>query len=52
METDSHGIYWGNTTGLSVASQRLLAEVADGRGAMDVRSQGKPMHVRLKALSP
>ena len=52
METDSHVIYWVNTTGLSVAYQRLLAEVVDGLGAMDLRCQGKPIHVCLKALSP
>ena len=52
METDSHVIYWVNTTGLSVAYQRLLTEVVDGLGAMDLRSQGKPIRVRLKALSP
>ncbi len=52
METDSYVLYWVNTTGLSVAYQRLLAEVVDGLGAMDLRCQGKPIHVRLKALSP
>jgi hypothetical protein len=52
METDSHVIYWVNTTGLSVAYQRLLAEVVDGLGAMGLRCQGKPIHVRFKALSP
>ena len=41
-----------NTTGLSVAYQRLLTAVVDGLGAMDLRDQGKPIHVRLKGLSP
>jgi hypothetical protein len=52
METDSHVLYWVNTTGLSVAYQRLLAEVVKGFGTMDLRHQGKPICVRLKALSP
>jgi len=45
-------IYWVNTTGLSIAYQRLLMAVVDGLCAMDLRYQGKPIHVRLKALSP
>jgi hypothetical protein len=52
METNSHVLYWVNTTGLSVAYQRLLAEVVKGVGTMDLRHQGKPIGVRLKALSP
>ena len=52
METDSHVMYWVNTTGLSIASQRLLTAIVDGLCAMDLRYQGKPIHVRLKALSP
>jgi hypothetical protein len=52
METDSHMIYWMNTTGLSAAYQRLLTAVVDGLCAMDLRDQGKPIHVRLKGLSP
>jgi hypothetical protein len=52
METHSHVLYWVNTTGLSVAYQRLLAEVVKGVGTMDLRHQGKPIGVRLKALFP
>jgi hypothetical protein len=52
METDSHVMYWVNTTGLSSAYQRLLTAVVDGLCAMELRYQGKPIHVRLKALSP
>ena len=52
METDSQVIYWVNTTGLSVAYQRLLTKVVDGLGTMDLLHQGKPLYVRLKALSP
>jgi hypothetical protein len=52
METDSHMIYWINTTGLSTAYQRLLTVVVDGLCAMDLRDQGKPIRVRLKGLSP
>jgi hypothetical protein len=52
METASHVIYWVNTTGLSVAYQRLLAEVVDGLCAMDLRCQGKPIRVHLKEMPP
>jgi len=52
METASHGIYWVNTTGLSVAYQRLLAEGVDGLCAMDLRCQGKPIRVHLKEMPP
>ena len=52
METDSHMIYWMNTTGLSTAYPRLLTAVVDGLCAMDLREQGKPIRVRLKGLSP
>lgn len=52
METDSQILYWLNTTGLSVAYQRLLTAVVDGLGAMDLRDQDKPIRVRLKGLSP
>ena len=48
MVTDSQVIYWVNTTGLSAAYQRLLTAVVDGLCAMDLRDQGKPIHVRLK----
>ena len=52
VETDSQVIYWVNTTGLSVPYHRLLAEVVDGLCAMDLRDQGKPIQVRLKATPP
>jgi hypothetical protein len=52
LETDSQVIYWVNTTGLSVSYQRLLTEVVNGLCAMDLREQGKPIRVRLKALPP
>jgi len=52
METEAQVIYWVNTTGLSVASQRLLTAVIDGLCAMDLRSQGKPIRVRLKEMPP
>jgi hypothetical protein len=50
VETLSHVMYWVNTAGLSVPYRRLLAEVVDGLGAMDLRAQGKPMHVRLRDM--
>jgi hypothetical protein len=52
METDSQIIYWINTTGLSVPYRRLLAEIVTGLCAMDLRDQGKPIHVRLRDMPP
>jgi hypothetical protein len=52
MVTGSQTISWMNTTGLSAADQRLLTAVVDGLCAMDLRGQGKPIHVRLKGRSP
>jgi len=52
METAPQVVYWINTTGLSVPYHRLLAEVVDGLCAMDLREQGKPIHVRLKTMPP
>jgi hypothetical protein len=52
METATQVVYWINTTGLSVPYHRLLAEVVDGLCAMDLRDQGKPIHVRLKTMPP
>ena len=52
METASQVVYWVNTAGLSVAYQRLLAEVVDGLCQMDLKMHGKPIRVCLKELSP
>jgi hypothetical protein len=52
METTTQVVYWINTAGLSVPYHRLLAEVVDGLCAMDLRDQGKPIHVRLKTMPP
>ncbi len=52
METATQVVYWLNTAGLSVPYHRRLAEVVDGLCAMDLREQGKPLHVRLKTLPP
>jgi hypothetical protein len=52
METATQVVYWVNTAGLSVPYHRLLAEVVDGLCAMDLRDQGKPIHVRLKTMPP
>jgi hypothetical protein len=52
METDCHIVYWINTAGLATSYQRLLTAVVDGLSAMDLREQGKPIHLRLKGLSP
>ena len=51
-ETDSQVIYWVNTAGLSRPYHRLLAEIVEGLCAMDLRSQGKPIQVRLNATPP
>ena len=50
IETATQVVYWVNTAGLSVPYYRL-AEVVDGLCAMDLRDQGKPIHVRLKQHS-
>jgi hypothetical protein len=52
VETDSQVIYWVNTAGISVPYHRLLAEIVEGLCAMDLRYQGKPIQVRLKARPP
>jgi len=52
LETDSQVISWVNTTGLSVAYQRLLTQVTDGLWTMDLRHQGKPIRVRLRGMPP
>jgi hypothetical protein len=52
METATQVVYWINTAGLSVPYHRLLAEVVDGLCVMDLRDQGKPIHVRLKTMPP
>jgi hypothetical protein len=52
LETSTQVVSWVNTAGVSVPSHRRLAEVVDGLGAMNLREQGKPMHVRLKTMPP
>jgi len=52
LETASEIVYWVNTTGLSLSYRRLLEEVVDGLGAMDLRHQGKPIRVGLKDMPP
>ena len=52
LETCSKVIYWVNTTGLSVPYRRLLTEVVETLCQMDLRYQGKPIHVRLKDMPP
>src|SRR4030095_15676291 len=49
VETDSQVIYWGNPAGLSGPYHRLLVEIVAGLCVMDLRYQGKPIQVRLKA---
>jgi len=52
LETASEIVYWVNTTGLSMSYRRLLEEVVDGLGTMDLRHQGKPIRVSLKDMPP
>jgi hypothetical protein len=50
--TDSQVISWVNTAGLSGPYHRRLVEIVAGLCAMDLRYQGKPIQVRLKATPP
>ena len=52
MKTPSQVVYWVNTAGLSLPNRRLLHEIVEGRCAMDLQDQGKPIHVRLKDMPP
>jgi hypothetical protein len=52
LETASEIVYWVNTTGLSLSYRRLLGEVVNGLGAMDLRQQGKPIRVGLQDMPP
>jgi hypothetical protein len=52
LETSAEIIYWVNTTGLSLPYRRLLAELVEGLGAMDLRDRGKPIRVCLKDMPP
>jgi hypothetical protein len=52
LETATQGVYWVNTTGLSVPYRHLLAEVVGGLDTMDMREQGKPIRVRLRDMPP
>ena len=52
METASQVVYGVNTTGFSLPYRRLLREVVDGLCAMELKDQGKPIHVRLKDMPP
>jgi hypothetical protein len=52
LETAAEIVYWVNTAGLSLPYRRLLKEVVDGLGAMDLRQRGKPIRVCLKDMPP
>jgi hypothetical protein len=52
LETAAEIVYGVNTTGLSLPYRRLLEEVVDGLGAMDLRARGKPIRVGLKDMPP
>lgn len=51
-EMPSQVVYWSNTAGVSLPNRRLLSEIVEGLGAMDLQEQGKPIHVRLKDMPP
>jgi len=50
LETATQVVYWVNTAGLSVPYRHLLAEVVGGLDAMDMREQGKSIHIRLRDM--
>jgi len=52
VETRSPVLYWVNTAGVSVPYRRLLTEVVEGLGALDLRDRGKPICLRLKDMPP
>jgi hypothetical protein len=52
LETCAEVIYWVNTTGLSLPYRRLLEELVEGWGAIDLRDRGKPIRVCLKDMPP
>jgi len=52
IETVFQVVYWINTAGLSLPYRRLLTEVVEGLGAMELRAQGKPIRVCLKDMPP
>ena len=52
IETSSQVVYGVNTAGLSVPYRHLLTKVVEGRCAMDLKDQGKPIYVHLKDMSP
>jgi hypothetical protein len=52
LETPSQVVYRVNTTGLSRSNRRLLGNIVEGLGAMDLQEHGKPIHVRLKDMPP
>ena len=52
METPSQVVYWVNTDGFSLPNRRRFSEVVEGRCAMDLQDQGKPIDVHLKEMPP
>jgi len=52
LETVSQVVYWVNPAGVSLPYRRLLTEVVEGLGAMELRDQGKPIRVCLKDMPP
>ena len=52
METHSQVVYWVNTTGVSVPSRRVLTTLVEGLCPRDLREQGPPIRVCLRAMPP
>jgi hypothetical protein len=52
MKTPSQVVDWVNTAGVSLPNRRLLREIVEGLGAMDLQDQGTPIHVRIKDVPP
>jgi hypothetical protein len=52
VETDAQVISWVHTAGFSGPSHRRLTAVVERLCAMDVRSQGQSIRLRLKTMPP
>ena len=48
LETQTEFIYWISTTGLSVTYRKVLEQVVEGMGGMNLTQKGKPIRIRLR----
>lgn len=51
-ETPTEWLYWLHTEGLSLPNRRLLAQIVEALGAMDLSHHGKPIRVCLSDRPP